>query len=199
MPGLSRGCRSDKSCLIDGCEISDQSASGQTEASAGGPLADRRLASHVSPPIAGAEALGLGVACALLAAGRADALASDNLLPHCCIATRPDGRRFGIAGDHQSSEPYAITPCRDDAASPDLVRSGFDLMANAGTLRRLYTRRLVDRLCVGKTLNLPMSLQRAAMHWAPGQPDQRRLSGTVVELRGIEPLTSSLRTRRSPN
>jgi len=25
------------------------------------------------------------------------------------------------------------------------------------------------------------------------------LSGTVVELRGIEPLTSSLRTRRSPN
>ncbi len=131
----------------------------------------RRLASRVSPPLTVAEAPGLDAAYAMLVAGKADAFASDDILLYGFIATRSDGRRFGIVGDYLSFEPYAITLRRDDAAFADLVRSSFGRMAGEGTLSRLYTRWLVDRLPTGETLNLPMSPQLAEMYRALGQPD----------------------------
>jgi ABC-type amino acid transport substrate-binding protein len=131
----------------------------------------RRLAGRVSPPLTVAEASGLDAAYAMLEAGKADAFASDDILLYGFIATRPDGRRFAIVGDYLSFEPYAITLRRDDAAFADLVRSSFGRMAGEGTLSRLYTRWLVDRLPTGETLNLPMSPQLAEMYRALGQPD----------------------------
>ena len=44
-------------------------------------------------------------------------------------------------------------------------------MATEGTLNRLYTRWLVDRLPTGETLNVPMSPHLAEMYRALGQPD----------------------------
>ena len=131
----------------------------------------RRLANRVSPPITVAEAPDLNAAYAMLAAGNADAFASDDILLYGFIATRPDGQHFSVVGDYLSFEPYAITLRRDDPAFADLVKSSFGRMAGEGTLSRLYARWLVDRLPTGETLNLPMSPQLAELYRMLGQPD----------------------------
>jgi glutamate/aspartate transport system substrate-binding protein len=130
-----------------------------------------RLAATVSPPIAVTEVSSLDTAYDMLAAGKADAFASDDILLSGFIATRPDGKRFGITGDYLSYEPYAIGFRRDDDAFADLVRDSFARMAGEGILNRLYARWLMDRLPNGETLNVPMSPQLAEMYRALGQPD----------------------------
>ena len=131
----------------------------------------QHLADRISPPITVAEAPDLDAAYTMLSTGKADAFASDDILLSGFIATRPDGRRFRVVGDYLSYEPYAITLRRDDAAFADLVRSSFERMASEGTLSRLYTRWLIDRLPNGETLNVPMSPQLAEMYRVLGQPD----------------------------
>ncbi len=131
----------------------------------------RHLADRVSPPITVNEAPGLDAAYTLLAAGKVDAFASDDILLFGFIATRPDGRRFRVVGDYLSYEPYALALRRDDTAFADLVRSSFQRMAGEGTLNRLYTQWLVDRLPTGETLNVPVSPHLAEMYRALGQPD----------------------------
>jgi glutamate/aspartate transport system substrate-binding protein len=131
----------------------------------------RRLAAAVSPPITIDAVPGLDEAYDMLAAGKADAFASDDILLSGFIATRPDGKRFGIAGDYLSFEPYAIGLRRDDPAFAALVRDSFIHMASDGVLTRLYTKWLVDRLPNGETLNVPMSPALAEMYRALGQPD----------------------------
>jgi glutamate/aspartate transport system substrate-binding protein len=130
-----------------------------------------RLAATVSPPITVTEVPSLDTAYDMLAAGKADAFASDDILLSGFIATRPDGKRFGITGDYLSYEPYAIGFRRDDPAFAEQVRDSFARMAGEGILNRLYARWLVDRLPNGKTLNVPMSPQLAEMYRALGQPD----------------------------
>lgn len=61
-----------------------------------------RLATTVSPPITVTEVASLDTAYDMLAAGKADAFASDDILLAGFIATRTDGKRFGIAGDYLS-------------------------------------------------------------------------------------------------
>ena len=131
----------------------------------------RRLADRVTPKITVVEAPGLEAAYAMLAADKADAFASDDILLSGFIATHPDGRRFGIVGDYLSYEPYAITLRRDDAAFADLVVASFERMASEGALNRLYERWLVDRLPNGETLNVPISPHLAEMYRVLGQPD----------------------------
>jgi len=129
------------------------------------------LATTVSPPITVTEVPALDTAYDMLASGKADAFASDDILLAGFVATRPEGKRFGITGDYLSYEPYAIGFRRDDPAFSDLVRDSFARMASEGNLNRLYTRWLVDRLPNGETLNVPISPQLAEMYRALGQPD----------------------------
>jgi glutamate/aspartate transport system substrate-binding protein len=131
----------------------------------------RRLAERVSPPIVVVEAPNLDAAYEMLAAGRADAFASDDILLAGYSATRPDGANFVIVGDYLSFEPYGIALRRDDPAFADLVKDSFARMAGEGTLSRLYTRWLVDRLPTGETLGVPMSPYLTEMYRALGQPD----------------------------
>lgn len=131
----------------------------------------RRLAATVSPPITVSEVPNLDDAYDMLAAGKADAFASDDILLAGFVATRPDGKRFGITGDYLSYEPYAIGFRRNDPAFADLVRDSFSRMAGEGTLNRLYERWLVDRLPNGETLNVPISPALAEMYRVLGQPD----------------------------
>jgi ABC-type amino acid transport substrate-binding protein len=131
----------------------------------------RQLADRVSPPIIVKELPNLDAAYAALAAGEADAFASDDILLSGFIATRPDGKRFHVVGDYLSYEPYAITLRRDDTAFGNLVRSSFERMARDGALSRLYARWFIERLPTGETLNLPMSPYIAEMYRVLGQPD----------------------------
>jgi glutamate/aspartate transport system substrate-binding protein len=130
-----------------------------------------RLATTVSPPITVTEVPSLDNAYDMLAAGKADAFASDDILLAGFVATRLDGKRFGIAGDYLSYEPYAIGFRRDDPAFSDIVRDSFARMAGEGILIRLYTQWLVDRLPNGETLNVTISPALAEMYRVLGQPD----------------------------
>jgi glutamate/aspartate transport system substrate-binding protein len=130
-----------------------------------------RLAGSVSPPITVIEAPTLDAAYEMLAAGKADAFASDDILLSGFIATHPDGKRFHVVGDYLSFEPYAITLRRDDPPFAAVVHDSFARMADAGILSALYSRWLIDRLPDGETLNVPMSPQLAEMYRMLGQPD----------------------------
>ncbi len=131
----------------------------------------KRLAATVSPPIKVVETPNLDAAYNMLAAGTAEAFASDDILLAGYLATRPDGKRFGIVGDYLSYEPYAIGLRKDDPQFTVLVRDTFARLASAGTLNRLYNRWLVDRLPNGEQLNVPMSPALAGMYQALGQTD----------------------------
>jgi glutamate/aspartate transport system substrate-binding protein len=130
-----------------------------------------RLATTVSPAIVVNEEPSLDAAYDRLAARKADAMASDDILLNGFLATRPDGKRFSIVGDYLSYEPYAIGFRRDDSQFAALVRSSFERMAGEGDLIRLYNKWLVDRLPTGQTLNLLISPHLAEMYRALGQPD----------------------------
>jgi glutamate/aspartate transport system substrate-binding protein len=131
----------------------------------------QHLAKTVSPPITVTEAPSLDAAYDMLAAGKADAFASDDILLSGFIATRPDGKSFGITGDYLSYEPYGIGFRRDDPDFAGLVKDSFARMAEEGTLNRLYQQWLVDRLPNGETLNVPISPALAEMYRVLGQPD----------------------------
>ena len=99
----------------------------------------RRLSEKVSPPFTVVEAPSLDAAYAMLAAGKADAFASDDILLAGYTATRPGDVEFGIVGDYLSFEPYAITLRRDDPEFADLVKTTFARLASEGTLGHLMT------------------------------------------------------------
>jgi glutamate/aspartate transport system substrate-binding protein len=134
-------------------------------------VAIHRLATTLSPPITVIETPNLDAAYDMLAAGKTDAFASDDILLAGYVATRPNGKKFGITGDYLSYEPYAIGFRRDDPAFAGLVRDSFTRMATEGILNGLYTRWLVDKLPNGETLGMPISPALAEMYRALGQPD----------------------------
>lgn len=131
----------------------------------------RRLAGTLSPAITVSEAASTDAAYDALAAAKADAFASDDILLSGLAATRTDGRKFRIVGDYLSFEPYAITLRKDDPAFSALVRSSFERMAGEGQLSRAYNRWFTQKLPTGETLDLPISAQLSEMYRALGQPD----------------------------
>jgi glutamate/aspartate transport system substrate-binding protein len=117
------------------------------------------------------EAPNLDAAYDMLAAGKADAFASDDILLAGYIATRPNGGNFAVVGDYLSFEPYAIALRRNDQAFTELVKNTFTRLATEGTLGRFYNQWLIDRLPTGETLGVPISSYLAEMYRALGQPD----------------------------
>lgn len=130
-----------------------------------------RLSAQTAPPFTVIEVPDLSAAYATLAAGRAAAFASDDILLAGLLALQPDSQRFRIVGDSLSFEPYAIAFRRGDPAFSGLVRQSFERMARDGTLAARYDRWLVQPLPTGAALNLPMSPHLAEMYRALGSPD----------------------------
>jgi glutamate/aspartate transport system substrate-binding protein len=130
-----------------------------------------RLAARGTPSFTVIEAPDLPAAYDTLAAGKAAAFASDDILLFGMIATRPDGNQFAVVGDYLSFEPYAIMLRRDDPDFSDLVKHSFERMAAEGTLHALYNRWLTKQLPTGENLDLPISPQLAEMYRVLGEPD----------------------------
>ena len=130
-----------------------------------------RLAASLNPPLTVQEVPDLDSAYAALAAGKATAFASDDILLAGFVATKPDGHNFGVTGDYLSYEPYAIGFRRNDPDFATLVHDSFARMASEGTLYALYKRWLIDTLPNGERMNLPISPQLAEMYRIMGQPD----------------------------
>jgi glutamate/aspartate transport system substrate-binding protein len=108
---------------------------------------------------------------ARLAAGQADAFASDDVLLHGLIATVPGGEGFRVAGPLLSYEPYALMFRRGDPAFAALVGRTFERLARERALGEIYGRWFSRRLPTGELLGLPMSPQLTELFRMLGAPD----------------------------
>jgi glutamate/aspartate transport system substrate-binding protein len=113
-----------------------------------------------------AEAFGL------VAAGKADAFAMDDVLLHGFIATTKNGRqRFEVVGDYLSYDPYGIMYRRGDPQLAAVVERTFRRLAEQRELVQIYNRWFLKRLPGGERLNLPISPQLAALWQILGLPE----------------------------
>jgi len=108
---------------------------------------------------------------ALLAAGKADAFATDDVLLYGFIATDPAARNMQVVGDYLSYEPYGLAYRRDDPGFAAVVEHTFERMAAERRLEELYNKWFMHRLPTGETLNLPMSPQLAEIFQVLGAPE----------------------------
>ena len=108
---------------------------------------------------------------ARLAAGRADAFATDDVLLYGMIATAPGGDGFRVAGPLLSYEPYGLMYRRGDPAFAGLVARTFARLAASGELGDIYDRWFNRRLPTGERLNIPMSPQLTEILRLLGAPD----------------------------
>ena len=100
-----------------------------------------------------AEAFGL------VAAGQADAVASDDVLLLGYLAETGQRRRYDLVGELLSYEPYGIMFARDDAALAAAVSATFQRLAESRELRWIYLRWFERQLPSGIRFGLPMSPQ----------------------------------------
>jgi glutamate/aspartate transport system substrate-binding protein len=98
-----------------------------------------------------------------LAAGRADAFASDDVLLYGLLAQRQAKKDFQVVGEFLSYDPYGIMFRKGDAQLAELVKRAFHDLAEDGEIERQYKRwflqRLPDSGTPGQSLDLPMSPQ----------------------------------------
>ena len=107
----------------------------------------------------------------LLAAGKADAFATDDVLLYGFIATDPAARDMKVVGDYLSYDPYGLAYRRDDPGFAAVVEHTFERMAAERRLEELYNKWFMHRLPTGETLNLPMSPQLAEIFQVLGAPE----------------------------
>ena len=108
---------------------------------------------------------------AMLAAGKADAFATDDVLLYGIIATEPSAHDMKVVGDYLSYDPYGLAYRRDDPGFAAVVERAFARMAAERRLEELYNKWFLRRLPTGETLNLPMSPQLAEFFRVLGQPE----------------------------
>jgi glutamate/aspartate transport system substrate-binding protein len=108
---------------------------------------------------------------AILAAGQADAFASDDVLLQGLVATAPGGSGFRVTGPLLSFEPYSLMFRRNDPAFAALVGRTFERLARERTLGEIYNRWFTRRLPTGEVLNLPMGPQLTELFRMLGAPD----------------------------
>jgi glutamate/aspartate transport system substrate-binding protein len=108
---------------------------------------------------------------AMLAAGKVDAFATDDVLLYGIIATEPAAHDMKVVGEYLSYDPYGLAYRRDDPAFAAVVERAFARMASERRLAELYNKWFLRRLPTGETLNLPMSPQLEEIFRVLGQPD----------------------------
>jgi glutamate/aspartate transport system substrate-binding protein len=108
---------------------------------------------------------------AMLAAGKAEAFATDDVLLYGIIATEPAADDMKVVGEYLSYDPYGLVYRRDDPDFAAVVDHAFARMAAERRLGELYNKWFLRRLPTGETLNLPMSPQLEEIFRVLGQPD----------------------------
>ncbi len=98
-------------------------------------------------------------AFAQLAAGKADAMANDDVLLYGFIAReRAQGRGgFKVVGDFLSYEPYGLMYRKNDPQMQNLVDDTFRKLAGSGELESLYEYWFLRKLPNGMAMSLPIS------------------------------------------
>jgi glutamate/aspartate transport system substrate-binding protein len=135
---------------------------------AGRPVAVTRDTSNASAVEQLSQRRGLGLvllpgadhdaSMALLASGKADAFASDEVLLYTQMA-ESRSNAYRAVGEFLSYEPYGLMFRRDDAAFAAVVERGFRRLATSREVVWIYEKWFLKRLPSGLRLGLPMSPQ----------------------------------------
>jgi len=107
----------------------------------------------------------------LLATGKADAFAGDDVLLYGLMAENRASQNFKVIGEFLSYDPYGIMFRKDDAQLATVVQRVFQEMAQSRDLEYTYKRWFLSKLPSGETLNLPMSAQLEEIFRTLGSPD----------------------------
>jgi glutamate/aspartate transport system substrate-binding protein len=107
----------------------------------------------------------------ILAAGKADAFATDDVLLYGFIATARTARDMQVVGEYLSYDPYGLVYRRDDPGFAAVVERAFARMASERRLAELYNKWFLRRLPTGETLNLPISPQLEEIFRMLGQSE----------------------------
>jgi len=108
---------------------------------------------------------------AMLAEGRADAFATDDVLLYGFIASKKASATMAVVGDFITYEPYGIMFRRDDPLMTAAVTRAFLTMAQTRMLAATYRRWFLQPAPTGELLNLPMSVQLTEVFRGMGAED----------------------------
>ena len=95
----------------------------------------------------------------MLADGKADAFATDDILLYGLIARHKAQGKFRVTGDYLSYEPYGIMFRKNEPQLAALVERAFRKLATNHDLIPLYNKWFVGRLPTGERLNVAISPQ----------------------------------------
>lgn len=93
----------------------------------------------------------------MLAAGKADAFANDDVQLYGMLAATASGSDFRVVGDFLTYADYALAFRKDDPDFADVVERAFHRLAGSRELVAIYDRWFIKKLPSGIRLNLPMS------------------------------------------
>jgi ABC-type amino acid transport substrate-binding protein len=101
----------------------------------------------------------------LVAAGKADAFATDDVLLYGLIAeNKAKGNGdYQVVGDFLSYEPYGVMFRKNDPQLAKVVNDAFHELAEDGEMDRQYKRWFLRKLPSGTSIDLPMSPQLATI------------------------------------
>jgi len=108
---------------------------------------------------------------ALLASGKADAFATDDVLLYGFIIAKKAEATMRVVGDFITYEPYGIMFRRGDPLMADAVRRAFETMAQNRAISDIYRRWFQQPTPTGESLNLPMSAQLGEIFRVMGAAD----------------------------
>jgi len=106
---------------------------------------------------------------AMLADGKADAFATDDVLLYGFVVARKAAAAMAVVGDFITYEPYGIMFRKDDPLMAVAVTRAFLAMARTRALTDTYRRWFLQPGPNGESLNLPMSAQLSEVFRSLGE------------------------------
>ena len=95
----------------------------------------------------------------MLADGKADAFATDDILLYGLIVRHKSQDKFRVTGDYLSYDPYGIMFRKGDPQLSAVVERAFRKLGSNHDLIPLYNKWFLSRLPTGERLNVPISPQ----------------------------------------
>jgi glutamate/aspartate transport system substrate-binding protein len=95
----------------------------------------------------------------MLADGKADAFATDDILLSGLIARHKSQDKFRVVGDYLSYDPYGIMFRKDEPQLVAVVERAFRRLGSGRDLIPLYNKWFVARLPTGERMGVPISAQ----------------------------------------
>jgi glutamate/aspartate transport system substrate-binding protein len=108
---------------------------------------------------------------AMLASGKADAFATDDVLLYGFIAAKKAEAAMAVVGDFITYEPYGIMFRKDDPMMTAAVTRTFQGLARSRSLTAIYRKWFLQPAPTGERLNLPMSVQLSELFRSMGAED----------------------------